>query len=38
MKKGMALNSTAIELSLAILAFIVTGKKATVINRATPLR
>lgn len=37
MKKCMALSSTAMELHLALLAFIVTGKKATVINRATPL-
>jgi len=37
MKKGMALSSTAMESNLALLAFIVTGKKATVINRVTPL-
>jgi hypothetical protein len=37
MKKCMALSSTAMELHLALLAFIVMGKKATVINRATPL-
>ena len=38
MKKGMALNSTAMELPLAILPFIATGKKATVINHATSMR
>jgi hypothetical protein len=38
MKKGTALNSIAIELLLATLAFVATGKKATVINRATPMR
>ena len=38
MKNGMALNSIAIELPLAILAFIAAGKKATVINRTTPMR
>jgi hypothetical protein len=37
MKKGVALSSTTMELHLALLAFIVTGKKASVINRATPL-
>jgi hypothetical protein len=37
MKKGMALNSTAIELPRAILPFIATGEKAIVSNRATPL-
>jgi len=38
MKKGMELSSAAMELHLALLAFIATRKKATVINSATPLR
>ena len=38
MKKGMALNSIAIQLPLAILAFVAAGRKATVINRTTPMR
>lgn len=37
MRKCMARSSTAMELHLALLAFVVTGKKATVINRAAPL-
>ena len=38
MKKGMALNNITIELPLAILGLIAAGKKATVINRTTPMR
>jgi hypothetical protein len=38
MKKSVALNSIAIELPLAIVAFVVTGRKSFVINRITRMR
>jgi len=38
MKKGTALNSTAIELPLVVPVFIAMGKNAAVSNRATQMR